>query len=104
MRTTAGSAASTARTVGSATLPPGLPLALLAYVVAEVAIVPIIKRHTSPIKRHTSPITSIIWENQPGRFEHVPVDTDLYIINVLPLITEEKPSLKSNTIISYTNE
>jgi hypothetical protein len=56
------------------------------------------------IKRHTSPITSIIRENQPGRFEHVPEDTDLYIINVLPLITEEKPSLKSNTIISYTNE
>src|SRR5947209_9994208 len=87
MRTTAGSAISTARTTGSVTLPPGLPLA---YVVDAVTVVLMIKRHANPI-------TSITRKNQLARCDCVSVDPDLYIISNLPLVTEEKHSWKLNT-------
>src|SRR2546428_1850422 len=90
MRTTAGSAIATARTTGSATLPPGLPLAKA--VVVEVCTVPIIKRHTNP---HTSSKR----DDQRARCESVPVYPDLYICSILPLVTSEKLCLYLHHII-----
>src|SRR5579859_7714056 len=95
MRTTAGSAISTARTAGSATLPPGL---VLAKVVVEVSAVPMMKRHTSPNAGSKR-------ENQRARGVNVdgePVYPDLYICSILPLVIDEKPCLFHTSYHIYT--
>src|SRR6266571_919521 len=84
IRTTAGFAISTARTTGSATLPPGMPSA---YVVFAPATAPrIAMRHAIPTSISVRGNVS----NQYHRLAEICIDVFFCIVSVLPLVLESE--------------